>query len=140
MKRLITVICSYCLLMGCRENNVTVLLDAADNSFNIDGKKVLVFTTDSMGNRLTNTATLTFKEFDQPLETQPSIFVDPSHRFQTIVGIGGALTDAAAETFSKLSPGKQKECLQAYYDSSKGIGYTFGRTNINSCDFSSDSY
>ncbi|MGZ3951496.1 MAG: glycoside hydrolase family 30 protein [Flavisolibacter sp.] len=140
MKRLITVICSYCLLMGCKENNVTVLLDDADNSFNIDGKKALVFTTDSMGNRLTNTATLTFKEFDQPLETQPSIFVDPSHRFQTIVGIGGALTDAAAETFSKLSPGKQKECLQAYYDSSKGIGYTFGRTNINSCDFSSDSY
>ena len=35
---------------------------------------------------------------------------------------------------------KQKEVLQAYYDKDKGIGYTIGRTNINSCDFSSDMY
>src|SRR5678815_5497684 len=27
-----------------------------------------------------------------------------------------------------------------YYDKDKGIGYTLGRTNINSCDFSSDTY
>ena len=30
--------------------------------------------------------------------------------------------------------------MQAYYDKEKGIGYTMGRTNINSCDFSSDTY
>ena len=30
--------------------------------------------------------------------------------------------------------------LEAYYDIDKGIGYTFARTNINSCDFSSGSY
>lgn len=105
------------------------------------GKQVVVYTTaDSTNYRLTATDTLTFADFDQPLETQPSIFVDPSHTFQTFLGIGGALTDAAAETFSKLPADKQMEVLQSYYDTAKGIGYTLGRTNMNSCDFSSDMY
>src|ERR1700722_10302099 len=30
---------------------------------------------------------------------QQYIFVDPSKKFQTVIGIGGALTDASAETF-----------------------------------------
>ncbi|MBP6396872.1 MAG: glycoside hydrolase family 30 protein [Saprospiraceae bacterium] len=76
----------------------------------------------------------------QPLETEPSIFIDESSQFQEMVGIGGAFTDAAAETFYKLSPDKRKELLDLYFDSGKGIGYTLGRANINSCDFSSDMY
>ena len=35
----------------------------------------------------------------QPLETQPFVLIDPAKQFQTIVGIGAALTDASAETF-----------------------------------------
>jgi len=101
----------------------------------------MVYTTaDSSQLRLTLTDSLTFADFDQPLETQPCIFVDPSHTFQTFLGIGGALTDAAAETFAKLPPASQTEILKAYYDRDKGIGYTIGRINMNSCDFSSDSY
>jgi glucosylceramidase len=57
-----------------------------------------------------------------------------------MTGIGGALTDASAEVFAKLSKDTQKEFLTAYYDSKKGIGYNFARTNIASCDFSSDTY
>jgi glucosylceramidase len=57
-----------------------------------------------------------------------------------MLGIGGALTDASAETFAKLPEAKQTELLQAYYDTRTGIGYTLARTNINSCDFSSGSY
>jgi glucosylceramidase len=91
-------------------------------------------------NRLTQTATLTFSDFGQPKETQPCVFVDPSHTFQTMLGIGGALTDASAETFARLPKEKQVEVLKAYYDANSGIGYTLGRTNINSCDFSSGSY
>src|SRR5207248_6376079 len=81
-----------------------------------------------------------FKPMGQPLETQICVFVDPTKRSQTIVGIGGALTDASAETFAKLPPAKQREVLDAYFDRDKGIGYTLGRTNIHSCDFSSASY
>ena len=113
----------------------------AQKPFSTQGKKVMVYTTaEKTDYKLTPTDTLSFENFDQPLETQPSIFVDPSHSFQTFIGIGGALTDAAAETFAKLPADKQAEVLQAYYDPKKGIGYTIGRINMNSCDFSSDSY
>ena len=104
-------------------------------------KKVVVYTTaEGTDLRLTATETLTFVKFGQPLETQPCIFVDPGKTFQTFVGIGGAITDASAETFAKLPVSKQQEILQNYYDVNKGIGYTLARTNIHSCDFSSGSY
>ena len=74
------------------------------------------------------------------METEVCIFVDPAKKFQTLTGIGGALTDASAETFAKLPKEKQQEFMKAYYDPVKGIGYTLARTNIQSCDFSSDSY
>jgi glucosylceramidase len=66
--------------------------------------------------------------------------VDPINTFQTFLGIGGALTDASAETFYKMPMAKQKELMTAYFDKEDGIGYSLARTNINSCDFSSDSY
>jgi len=90
--------------------------------------------------RLSPTKTVQFKEFGQPLETQVCVFIDPMATFQTMVGIGGALTDASAEVFAKLPEATQKEFLTAYYDPEKGIGYNFARTNIASCDFSSDTY
>jgi glucosylceramidase len=109
--------------------------------FSTAGKKIIVYTTaDSSNYRLTVTDTLLFKDIGQPKETQICVFVDPSKTFQTFLGIGGALTDASAETFSKLPKAQQKEILEAYYDPRKGIGYTLGRTNIHSCDFSSGSY
>lgn len=100
-----------------------------------------VYTTAKNTNyRLTKTATLQFSEFGQPLETQVCIFVDRSKTFQTLVGIGGAITDAAAETFANIPECKQQELIRAYYDDEQGIGYTMARTSIHSCDFSSQSY
>jgi len=90
--------------------------------------------------RLTQTSDVAFADFGQPLETQVCVFVDPTKTFQTMVGIGGALTDASAEVFAKLPKETQKEFLTAYYDAKKGIGYNFAGTNIASCDFSSDTY
>ncbi len=105
------------------------------------GRKVVVITTaDSTNYRLTATDTLTFAAFGQPFETQPCIFVDPRHTFQTFRGIGGALTDASAETFAKLPADKQEEFLKACFDKNTGVGYSIARTNIHSCDFSSGSY
>jgi glucosylceramidase len=90
--------------------------------------------------RLTQSERLTFSPGRQPLETEPFVLVDPHASFQTILGFGGALTDASAETFARLSPDKQQELLTAYYNPVRGIGYTLARTNIQSCDFSSDTY
>jgi glucosylceramidase len=92
------------------------------------------------GQRLARTNDLYFSDLPQPTEQQEYIFVDPAREFQTVLGIGGALTDASAETFYKLPVDKQREILTAYFDGHKGIGYSLGRTTIHSCDFSSESY
>ena len=89
--------------------------------------------------RLTITDTLTFIKAQQPLETEISIFVNLNETFQEFIGIGGAITDASAETFAKLPPQKQDEFIKAYY-TEEGIGYSLLRIPIHSCDFSSESY
>jgi len=105
-----------------------------------NGPVTIYTTAEKTDYRITKTGTSGFADFGQPSEGQVCVFVDPTHSFQTIVGIGGALTDASAETFAKLPPAVQKSFLTAYYDKDNGIGYTLARTNIHSCDFSSASY
>ncbi len=125
-------------LIACSENKHA---ETKAVSFSTEGKKVVAYTTaDSTDYRLTTTDTTAFTEFGQPPETQVCVFVDPTKTFQTYFGIGAAMTDASAETFYKLPKDKQQEFLTAYFDKEKGIGYTVARTNINSCDFSSDMY
>jgi len=111
-------------------------------SYSAANKTATVYlTAKNTNDRLTRQAEkLHFTSKPQPAETEVAVFVDPSKTFQTMLGVGGALTDASAETFYKLPKDKQKELLTAYYDKVAGIGYTLGRTNIQSCDFSSDSY
>ena len=110
-------------------------------SANLVSKKVVVYTTaQNTEHRISQTELLQFKDFAQPLETDVCVFVDPSKTFQTIVGIGGAITDASAETLAKMPKDKQQEIIRAYYDPKEGIGYSLARTNIHSCDFSSGSY
>lgn len=92
------------------------------------------------GQKLARVGDLSFVDMPQPGEKQETIFVDASKTYQTVLGVGGALTDASAETFYKLPKEKQQEILRAYFDPEKGIGYSLGRTHIHSCDFSSESY
>jgi len=105
------------------------------------GKRAVVYTTaDSSTLRLSPADTLAFKQAAPISEGQVYVFADPKRTFQTMIGIGGALTDAAAETFAKLPAERQAQLMDAYYSTDHGIGYTLARTNINSCDFSSASY
>ncbi len=120
---------------------------AADNTttvppaFSAHGKSISVYsTTKDTDKRLALTDKLNFGPGHQPAETEVSVFVTPSQRFQTLLGIGGAITDASAEVFAKLPKAKQQEFLTAYYDADKGIGYNWARTTIHSSDFSSASY
>jgi glucosylceramidase len=114
---------------------------AKSKPFSVKDKTVMVYTSaDSTNLRLSNTGQLTFSELKQPKETQICVFVNPDKTFQTFLGIGGAITDASAEVFAKLSKENQQEVLDAYYSKDKGIGYSLLRTNIHSCDFSSGSY
>ena len=142
MKKYIFLLANLLLLISCVHNNqIGNKLPTIAGKYKIEGKQIIVYTTaDSTDYRLSVTDTIKFSELIQPKETQVCVFVNPDKTFQTFLGIGGALTDASAETFSKIPETKQSELLKAYYDTQKGIGYTLARTNINSCDFSSDSY
>ncbi|WP_066627500.1 glycoside hydrolase family 30 protein [Labilibacter marinus] len=109
-------------------------------SYSTIGKKVNVYTTaENTKERLSFTHKLEFKESKQPLETDIAVFVKPEKQFQTFIGIGGAITDASAEVFAKLSKDKRNELINAYYGID-GIDYSLLRTTIHSCDFSSESY
>jgi O-Glycosyl hydrolase len=60
--------------------------------------------------------------------------------YQEIMGFGGAFTEASALNFADITEEQRAEVLQAYFDKEKGLGYTFCRATINSCDFSKDFY
>jgi glucosylceramidase len=119
---------------------ITIGLTAIGFDARAQSKLTVYTTAKDTEYRLTKTEELDLKSFGQPFETQPCVFIDPTHSFQTMVGIGGAITDASAETFAKLSPDAKKEFIRAYFNPVDGIGYNLLRTNINSCDFSSGSY
>jgi len=115
------------------------LLPAAAAAFEPTSAAVYV-TARGTGLSLASTGTLTFSDFSQPLEGQPFVLVDPAKKFQTLIGIGAALTDAAADAFATLPADKQEAVVRAFYDPKDGNGYTLARTNIHSCDFSSATY
>ncbi|MGB0332560.1 MAG: glycoside hydrolase family 30 protein, partial [Planctomycetota bacterium] len=76
----------------------------------------------------------------QPTETDVAILVATERRFQTLLGIGGAITDASAEVYSRLDAPTQRRLMDSLYSEEAGIGYSILRTPIHSCDFSSESY
>lgn len=147
LKPLCWVAVSFLFLSSCNEkmtgnnNPATQESTSAHSKIVKDGDKLIVYTTADSGNlRLSLTDTLAFSEKGQPTEREVVVFVDPDKTFQTYIGTGGAITDATAETYFKLPKEKQQEIIKAYFDKTNGIGYTIVRTNINSCDFSSDMY
>jgi glucosylceramidase len=130
------------LLMSCNsQKQGDTAVSASPGSYSAEGKKIQVFVTaDSTDFRLSPVETVSFVKSDETKESRVYVFVDPDKTFQTFLGIGAALTDAAAETFAKLPDAKKKEFLASHFSIKDGIGYTLARTNINSCDFSSGSY
>lgn len=73
-------------------------------------------------------------------DTHASVWIDPSRRFQTMEGFGGAFTEAAAVRWQGLSPIQQEAVLQAYFGHPQGHGYTLCRVHMNSCDFALGNY
>lgn len=79
-----------------------------------------------------------FKEDNGSQEMQV-INLYPEYKRQTFRGFGGAFTEAAGYVYSQWSENKKQEFIKAYF-SDEGLGYTYGRTHMDSCDFSLDSY
>jgi len=70
----------------------------------------------------------------------PSLFVDPARRMQTLLGFGGAFTEAAALTWQQLSPAAADEFIRACFSPSDGHGYTLCRVPMGSSDFGLGNY
>lgn len=69
-----------------------------------------------------------------------TIKINPGQIFQEILGFGGAFTEAAAVTLSKIDKSLRDEVIEMYFDPGKGLGYNLGRVHINSCDFALNNY
>lgn len=61
-------------------------------------------------------------------------------RPDTFRGFGGAFTESAAFVYSALSEEEKERVLQLCFSPDTGLGYTFARTHMNSCDFSLGNY
>ncbi|ADU28971.1 glycoside hydrolase family 30 protein [Evansella cellulosilytica] len=73
-------------------------------------------------------------------DTDNTIDIYPEDEYQEWLGFGGAFTEAAAYSLSKVSKENQKEIIYHYFNKEHGLGYTLGRTHIHSCDFSLENY
>lgn len=68
-----------------------------------------------------------------------AVNVYPEIEYQTLIGIGGAVTEAAGYVYSTLNVEKKKQFIAAYYGEN-GNNYLLGRCSIDSCDFGLGNY
>ena len=68
-----------------------------------------------------------------------AVNIYPEVTYQTFLGFGGAITEAAAYAFSKLDNEHKEKVMDGYF-SEEGNNYSFVRGHIDSCDFSLDNY
>ena len=60
--------------------------------------------------------------------------------YQSVLGVGGAFTETSAVNYMKMSGEQKDKVTDMLFSKEKGVGFSFGRTSINSCDFSVDDY
>ena len=103
-------------------NTIKVFVTAQQNEDRIESKSQVEFRPDNVG-----------------LETE-LINIYDDVRYQEFLGFGGAFTEAAAVTCCKLKEAERQKVIKAYFDANDGLGYTFCRTHMNSCDFALGNY
>lgn len=93
-------------------------------------------------NKLKEQPELQFKKEQPEPDNQESQILNiyDEVKYQEILGFGGAFTEAATLNLARVNPKLKKQVMELYFDNTKGIGYNFCRSTINSCDFSEDFY
>jgi glucosylceramidase len=81
---------------------------------------------------------LLLRSNDRPAEI--TVQIDLEKTGQTILGFGGAFTEASAYNLSRIDRSIRDRAIKAYFDPDEGLGYTLGRVSIHGCDFSLGSY
>ena len=73
------------------------------------------------------------------IATAGTVEIDPSRRFQSILGFGGAFTDASCYLLSRMERGARRTLLDELF-SPGGLRLSVGRTCIGSSDYSLSAY
>lgn len=97
-----------------------------------------IVTAKETGERLSRKEGLAFKV--RAGNEAADVELKPELEFQKMLGFGGAFTEAAAYTLSRMSTEKRAEVIQRYFHSVDGLGYNMGRVHIHSCDFALGNY
>ncbi|MNI05927.1 Glucuronoxylanase XynC precursor [compost metagenome] len=98
----------------------------------------MYLTSRDTGDRLTKRGSLKFRDMESGQKAD--LELNPEQSFQTVIGFGGAFTEAAAYTLSRMSNEKREEIIERYFHPTDGLGYTLGRVHIHSCDFALGNY
>lgn len=77
--------------------------------------------------------------FDDQITPYKYVFNIGNNTKQTILGFGGAFTDAATTTINSLSPQTRHRLIASYF-AQNGLEYTMGRIPMASTDFSNHIY
>ncbi|MFF2019153.1 glycoside hydrolase family 30 beta sandwich domain-containing protein [Paenibacillus sp. NPDC058177] len=97
-----------------------------------------VVTAKDTGERLSKVDGIEFKSREGSVAAQ--VELKPEESYQKMIGFGGAFTEAAAYTLSRLSPEKRAEVIHRYFHPEEGLNYSMGRVHIHSCDFALGNY
>lgn len=111
--------------------------DTIDPVVPVPTGQYLMYTSSMQGLRFS----ITTGEFKKQRENKlnPVFNIDRKARCQTMIGFGGAFTDAAGINILSLSKPAQENLLRSYY-SKNGIEYNLGRVPIGGTDFSTHPY
>ncbi len=72
-------------------------------------------------------------------DTADQLRLNPSMKFQEILGFGGAFTDATCYTFNRLSPAERDKLFREMFHPSE-MGLSVGRICVGSSDYSTKVY
>lgn len=67
------------------------------------------------------------------------VTVDPAQRFQSVLGFGGAFTDASCYLLSRMDAGPRRQLLEELFGPG-GLGLSLGRTCMGASDYSRSAY
>ncbi|GMF35792.1 unnamed protein product [Phytophthora lilii] len=97
----------------------------------LSGNEAGVFSTSKAGDRLTFSTV----EMKTAANDAADYVIDTATTYQSIIGFGGAFTDASAINLYTLDSGLQDILVNAYFGDD-GLQYSLGRIPIGSTDFS----
>jgi glucosylceramidase len=78
--------------------------------------------------------------FESGMGDGQAITVDPSQRFQAMVGFGASITDASAWLIQRMTASQRAALLEELFGPAPGLNFSFTRVTVGASDFSRSHY